>query len=128
MKRILLDTHALLWWLTDDQNLGVKAREIIADPRNQVFVSTASTWEISIKRALGKLKAPEDMDSLIEDEGFLPLPISLYHGDQAGLLPEHHKDPFDRMLIAQAQAEGLTIITCDEKFPPYKIRLIDAGN
>lgn len=126
MKRILLDTHAFLWWLDNNPRLGDKAKEVIAEPINQVFVSAATAWEISIKKGLGKLEAPDDMDSIAESEGFTKLPISLFHGDQAGSLPGYHKDPFDRMLIAQAQAEGLTIITCDEKFPHYGVRLLDA--
>lgn len=126
MKRVLLDTHAFLWWLDDSPKLGLKAREVIADTRNDIYVSAATTWEISIKKAIGKLMAPDDMDTIVEDEGFLPLSISLFHGDQAGQLADHHKDPFDRMLIAQAQAEGLAIMTADEKFPPYRVKLIDA--
>ena len=127
MRRLLLDTHVLLWWLADNAELGVLARAMIAEPRNDVYVSAASTWEISIKRALGKLAAPGNMDSIVEDEGFEKLSISLFHGEQAGSLPEYHKDPFDRMLIAQAQAEGLEIVTSDDKFSRYGIKLIDAS-
>lgn len=126
MRRILLDTHVLLWWLAGDPRLGPRATEAIADPRNQVYVSAASTWEISIKIALGKLQAPDDMSSIIEDEGFLPLPISLYHGDQAGQLPPLHKDPFDRMLVAQAQTEGLIVITHDDAVMQYPVRTMAA--
>lgn len=126
MKRLLLDTHVLLWWLSDDSQLGSKTRQVIADPRNDVYVSAASTWEISIKRSLGKLTAPDDMDSIIEDEGFDKLPISLFHGDQAGMLPGHHKDPFDRMLVVQAQSEGLVVVTNDEKITRYGIRVMNA--
>ena len=126
MKRYLLDTHVLLWWLSDDPQLGQTTRQVIADPRNDVYISAASTWEISIKRSLGKLSAPGDMDNIIDDEGFDKLPITLFHGDQAGMLPEHHKDPFDRMLIAQAQSEGLVIVTNDEKIIRYGIRIMDA--
>jgi len=123
MQRFLLDTHVLLWWLNDSQELGPRCRDILSDCRNQVFVSAATTWEISIKMALGKLKAPEDMDSIVEDEGFSKLPISLYHGQLAGNLPALHRDPFDRMLIAQAQAEGLILITADENISQYKLRI-----
>ena len=126
MKRLLLDTHVLLWWLSDDSQLGEASRQAISNPRNQVYVSAASTWEISIKKSTGKLSAPEDMDAIVENEGFDKLPISLFHGEQAGLLPEHHKDPFDRMLIAQAQSEGLVIVTADEKIVQYNIRTMDA--
>lgn len=125
MQRCLLDTHTLLWWLADSPQLGERCRKIISDRRNQVFVSAATTWEISIKMALGKLEAPEDMDSAVDDEGFTKLPISLYHGQLAGQLPALHRDPFDRMLIAQAQAEGLILITADENIAQYKLRLLD---
>ena len=126
MKRLLLDTHVLLWWLSDDSRLGEASRQEISNPRNQVYVSAASTWEISIKKSTGKLVAPEDLDAIVECEGFDKLPITLFHGDQAGLLPEHHKDPFDRMLVAQAQSDGLVIVTNDEKITQYNIRTMDA--
>jgi PIN domain nuclease of toxin-antitoxin system len=126
MKRLLLDTHALLWWLSDHPRLGPETRAAIADGNNSIYVSAATTWEISIKKALGKLQAPDDLESIIAKEGFTALPISLFHGDQAGSLPDHHRDPFDRMLIAQAQAEGLVLVTSDGKIPPYGIRLMDA--
>jgi PIN domain nuclease of toxin-antitoxin system len=126
MKRILLDTHALIWWMNGDQALGEFALECIANENNQVYVSAASVWEMSIKRQLGKLECPVDLDSVIESLGFSKLPISIFHSEQAGQLPIHHKDPFDRMLIAQAQAEGLQIITKDGHFLSYGISLIDA--
>jgi len=126
VKRLLLDTHTLLWWLIDHPDLGEKAKAAIADVRNQVYVSAASTWEISIKRALGKLSVPNDMHAIIEDEGFSELPISLYHGDQAGELPDFHKDPFDRMLIAQAQSEGLILVTHDQDISKYAVRTMAA--
>ena len=126
MKRLLLDTHVLLWWLSDDPQLGSVARQAISDPRNQIYISAASTWEISIKKSLGKLAAPDDMDAIVDDEHFDKLPITLFHGEQAGMLPGHHKDPFDRMLIAQAQSEGLVIVTSDEKITRYGIRTMDA--
>ena len=126
MKRLLLDTHVLLWWLSGSSELGAMAKKAIADPKNQIYVSSASTWEISIKRSLGKLEAPSDMSTIIEEEGFTPLSISLYHGDQAGQLPDLHKDPFDRMLIAQAQSEGLVIITHDDAITRYPVRVMSA--
>jgi len=126
MQRFLLDTHTLLWWLTDSPKLGSRCRELICDDHNEVFVSAATTWEISIKMALGKLNAPEDMDSIVEDEGFCKLPISLYHGQLAGGLPDHHRDPFDRMLIAQALAEGLILLTVNENVGLYKLQLKNA--
>ncbi|AYU89129.1 MULTISPECIES: type II toxin-antitoxin system VapC family toxin [Serratia] len=126
MKRLLLDTHALLWWLIDDACLGVNAKRQIADPGNAVYVSAASIWEISIKQALGKLALPEDIFAIIEAEDFLSLPMDAFHCQQAGQLPPYHQDPFDRMLIAQAQAEGLTLISADAVFPQYGVRVADA--
>lgn len=126
MRRFLLDTHVFLWWLSDDPALGAAARQMIGEPRNQVLVSAASIWEISIKQAKGMLEAPEDLEALVEDEGFTKLPISLFHGQQAGKLPEIHRDPFDRMLIAQAQAEGLELVTADGIIPQYGVRVVAA--
>jgi PIN domain nuclease of toxin-antitoxin system len=128
MKRLLLDTHVLLWWLADDRQLGPNAREAIGAGRNQVYVSAASIWEISIKRALGKLQAPDNMDGIVETAGFDPLPISLFHGEQAGRLPDIHRDPFDRMLIAQAQAEGLDLVTSDRFIPQYGVNILVASD
>lgn len=126
MKRLLLDTQVLLWWLADDPSLGQKAKEAVIDSHNEIYVSAATTWEISIKKAVGKLNAPDDMDTIVEEENFTKLPITLYHGQIAGMLPSHHKDPFDKMLIAQAQAEGLTIVTSDGVFLKYGVRIMDA--
>jgi PIN domain nuclease of toxin-antitoxin system len=125
MQRFLLDTHVFLWWLIDDAQLGEKCKAFIQNERNDVFVSAATIWELSIKSALGKLQAPEDMDAIVEDEGFEKLPISLYHGQLAGSLPLLHRDPFDRMLIAQAQAEGLILITADADIAAYGLRIRD---
>ena len=123
--RLLLDTHALLWWLADE-GLTTRARDAIADPANVVVVSAASAWEISIKKALGKLAAPDDLEQQVHAGGFLPLPISIAHGVAAGQLARHHEDPFDRMLIAQASAEGLTIVTRDKRFNEYGVALLPA--
>jgi PIN domain nuclease of toxin-antitoxin system len=123
--RLLLDTHALLWWLAGD-GLGIQARDAIADPANLVFVSAASAWEISIKKDLGKLTAPDDLEQQVHSGGFLPLPVSIAHGVAAGQLARHHDDPFDRMLIAQAQAESLTIVTRDKRFHEYGVALLTA--
>jgi len=126
MRRLLLDTHAFLWWLGDDPQLGREARSCIADSVNAVFVSAATGWEIGIKKALGKLQAPDDLDAVVEKEGFIHLPVTFFHGEQAGALPALHRDPFDRMLIAQAQAEGLVIVTRDPQIKAYGIRTLDA--
>jgi PIN domain nuclease of toxin-antitoxin system len=125
MRRLLLDTHILLWWLADNKALGKNARALIAAPGNEAFVSAVSSWEISIKKMRGLLQAPDDIDAIVEEEGFGKLPITLFHGERAGALPEIHRDPFDRMLIAQAQAEGLEIITSDSEIPRYGIKIID---
>jgi PIN domain nuclease of toxin-antitoxin system len=123
--RLLLDTHVLLWWLADE-GLTTLAHDAVADPTNIVVVSAVSAWEISIKKALGKLAAPDDLEHQVQAGGFLPLPISIAHGVAAGQLVRHHEDPFDRMLIAQAQAEGLTIVTRDKRFANYDVALLPA--
>jgi PIN domain nuclease of toxin-antitoxin system len=125
--RLLLDTHALLWWFSDHPALSPKARGLIADSGNELFVSAASAWEMAIKSRAGKLDAGPLLDNLVEElvgGGFHPLPISVDHAVRAGALPEHHRDPFDRMLIAQAQAENLAILSNDEGFARYGIRRI----
>ena len=126
MLRLLLDTHAFLWWLADAPQLGDSARKAIGDERNDVFVSAATGWEIAIKRAVGKLQAPENLNAMVEESGFSHLSITFFHGEQAGALPMHHRDPFDRMLIAQAQAEGLVIVTKDPDIPRYGVRTLAA--
>ncbi len=123
--RLLLDTNALLWWLADE-SLSAQARDAVADPANLVVVSAASAWEISVKKALGKLAAPDDLEQQVAAGGFSPLPISIAHTIAAGQLPRHHEDPFDRMLIAQASAEGLTIVTRDKRFEDYGAALLSA--
>jgi PIN domain nuclease of toxin-antitoxin system len=123
--RLLLDTHALLWWLADEE-LTTEARDAIADQANLVAVSAVSAWEISIKKTLGKLSAPDDLERQVQQGGFLPLSISVAHGLAAGQLPRHHEDPFDRILIAQAFAEGLAIVTRDKRFADYGVPLIPA--
>jgi PIN domain nuclease of toxin-antitoxin system len=122
---MLLDTHTLLWWLADEE-LAPDVRDEIADPANWVAVSAASAWEISIKRALGKLTAPDDLPEQIRASDFSPLPIEINHVLAAGQLPKHHEDPFDRMLIAQAQIEQLTIVTRDRRFGDYDVAVVSA--
>jgi PIN domain nuclease of toxin-antitoxin system len=124
--RLLLDSHALLWSLADPDELRADARSAIQAPANDVFVSAASVWEISIKRARGRLETSADLVLEIEAARFQPLPISHPHGVAAGSLPEHHSDPIDRMLIAQAQLEGLTIVTRDPRFEPYGVPILKA--
>lgn len=126
MKRILIDTQVLLWWLKDDPQLGKVAKALVADANNEIFTSAVTAWEISIKVALGKLIAPGDIDAEVQLEGFSPLDTTLKHADAAGKLPDIHNDPFDRMLIAQAQAEGLQLMTSDGEIPKYSVQTIDA--
>ena len=114
MKRLLLDTHVVLWWLQGSDRLKDSVVVLLKDATNEVFVSAASVWEIAIKQGLGKLEAPDDLLDLIEQSGFEALSISSSHAEQAGRLPLAHKDPFDRMFIAQAQAEGLILVTHNE--------------
>jgi PIN domain nuclease of toxin-antitoxin system len=121
--RLLLDTHALLCWLADD-GLTDQARDAVADQANLVMVSAVSAWEISIKKALGKLTAPDDLEQQMDGGGFAPLPITIRHGIAAGELPRHHDAPFDRMLIAQAAAEGLTVVTHDKRFADYDVAIL----
>jgi len=124
--RLLLDTHVLLWTLEDPSKLRVAAREAIKDWENQVLVSAASVWELAIKAAAGRLKPPESLESGLENQGFAPLAISVAHALAAGALPRHHGDPFDRMLVAQAQLEGLTIVTRDPDIPRYGVATLTA--
>jgi PIN domain nuclease of toxin-antitoxin system len=121
VSRLLFDTHALLWWLTDDAALPPGAREVLADPANEPLVSAVSLWEIAIKCSLGKLTAPDDLPDRIVDEGFSWLAISPQHAWQVRDLPLHHRDPFDRLLVAQALAEHLPIVTADTRFKDYGV-------
>ena len=125
--RALLDTHTLLWWFADDPALSRRARRAIAKSNNEIIVSAVSAWEIAIKSKAGRLRAPELLDRLpqeLEEEGFRTLPISLEHALRAGSLVEHHKDPFGRMLVAQAQADNLALISNDPVFDSYGVRRI----
>ncbi len=125
--RLLLDSHTLLWWFWHSPPLGTLADNAIRSPDNEVLVSAASIWELAIKQASGKLAAPENLIALCEKEGFHLLPIQPFHAERAGGLPPHHRDPFDRMLVAQAQAEGLTIVTADAALRRYGVRTMAAG-
>jgi PIN domain nuclease of toxin-antitoxin system len=123
---LLLDTQALLWWLGDDPQLGTAARGAIADGGNTVFVSAASAWEMEIKRALGKLRTPENLADTLANERFIELPVSFAHAAAIRALPDLHRDPFDRMLIAQAKVERLTIVTSDPMFGRYQTPVLSA--
>ena len=126
MRRLLLDTHAFVWCLSEVPKLAEGARAAIADPRNEVFVSAITGWEVAVKRAKGRMTAPDNLLSMIEERGFTHLPLTFHHAEQAGGLPRHHTDPFDRFLIAQAQAEGLVLVTRDARIPLYGVRTMAA--
>jgi len=117
--RILLDTHLLLWWLSASPSLSVPAREMIRDPENTVFVSAVSLWEIWLKHSLGKLQLPVDFAERLAAESLESLPLTTSQTQQVSLLPWHHRDPFDRMLIAQAQFEKLILLTADKALRAY---------
>jgi PIN domain nuclease of toxin-antitoxin system len=122
---LLLDTHVLLWWLGGEPiEPSVHAR--IADPENHVVVSTVSVWEAAIKEAIGKLSLPEPLGEAALSDGFEPLAVTYEHAEQVFQLPQHHRDPFDRMLIAQAQVEGLSIVTRDLTFDLYDVPVVHA--
>jgi PIN domain nuclease of toxin-antitoxin system len=122
--KVLLDTHVLLWWLAAEPVLPKSARDVIADPDTVVVVSAATAWEIAIKRAKGRLEAPDDLGGALRDNAFENLPITVEHALAAGALPWHHADPFDRMLIAQAQLESLTLVTADPHFSAYSVDVL----
>ena len=123
---LLLDTSAFVWWVTEDARLGPVARSAVADPDRRVHVSAVSAWEIAIKRSLGKLEFDGDVGTLVEREDFDELPIRIAHALEAESLPLHHRDPFDRMLIAQSRREGLVILTGDPVFARYDVELLPA--
>jgi PIN domain nuclease of toxin-antitoxin system len=119
--KLLLDTHVLLWWLDNPKQLSGEALGAIRDEKNAVFVSAAIVWEIIIKKALDKLTAPENLDEVIAENRFDPLAITLEHALALEKLPQHHRDPFDRMLVAQALVEGLTIVSRNSQIAKYPV-------
>lgn len=122
--RLLLDTHVLLWWAEDE--LRAEAEAAIVDEANELIVSAATIWEAKIKGALGKLEVPVDLVSAARERGVSELSITWAHAVEAGGLPRHHHDPFDRMLIAQAHIEGLTLVTRDAVFDQYGVSVLRA--
>jgi PIN domain nuclease of toxin-antitoxin system len=129
--RLLLDSHVFLWWLRDDRRLARKARAAIAAPTTSVFVSAASIWEIAIKLSVGKLRWRDARGTTLADTitacGFTELPVTASHAAGVRMLPHHHGDPFDRLLVAQALAEGLRVITADDVFLRYGVSVLQAG-
>jgi PIN domain nuclease of toxin-antitoxin system len=122
--RILLDTHMVIWWLDDDPALPEATRAALADPRDEVLVSSISLAEISIKSSLGKLRAPWIPDALLEENGLSVLPFSTDHARRLVDLPHHHRDPFDRMLVAQALHDDLVFASVDPQVRAYDIRIL----
>lgn len=126
--KVLLDTQVFLWWITDDQRLTPRARAVIADPATEVFFSVVSAWEIVVKAGLGRLVLPEDPERFVprhlDENAFLTLPVHLRHALRVGALPDLHRDPFDRLLIAQGVVEGLPVLTSDPLFRGYPVEVL----
>ncbi len=126
--RVLLDTHALIWWLDNDARLSANARKRISDPKTTVLVSSASAWEMATKVRLGKLRdstnSVPQLASVLRDRGMVELPVTVVHAVEAGGLPGAHRDPFDRMLIAQSRIERVPVVTIDPIFPEYGAKVI----
>ncbi len=126
--RVLLDTHALLWWISDDPRLSALAREVIANPGNDVLVSAVSAWEIAIKSALGRIELPDAPERFLPEQlarnAMTSLPIQFGHALRVFHLPQHHRDPFDRLLVAQAQVEGLPIVSGDREVANYPVEVL----
>ncbi len=123
---LLLDTHALLWWLAEPERLSTTVMEVLADPSQRVFVSAASAWEIATKHRLGRLPTAEVLLQegwpLLQAQGFEPLPVTWRHGLRAGSYPLPHRDPFDRLLAAQAELDDITLVTADPALEPFPCR------
>ncbi|MGH9359371.1 MAG: type II toxin-antitoxin system VapC family toxin [Terriglobia bacterium] len=126
--RLLLDTHAFIWWAGNDPSLTMPARTSIADTTNEIFLSAVSTWEMAIKIAIGKLVLAGPLDTFVSSQlsqyQFKPLPVTYDHTYRVGMLPQHHRDPFDRLLIAQAMVENLILLTCDPQFGSYGVQTL----
>ena len=126
--KVLLDTHAFLWWITDNPQLSLQARNIISDGKNEIFLSAASGWEIAIKTQLGRLKFPDKPELFVSKQmainAIQGLPIQISHALHVYNLPNHHQDPFDRMLVSQAQLEGMHILTSDSQISEYHVKVI----
>jgi PIN domain nuclease of toxin-antitoxin system len=121
--RLLVDTHAALWLLGEDERLSPRADALLTDAANEILLSAAVVWEVAIKRSLGKLDAPDGFASQLLNGGAVPLPISLDHADAVRSLPWHHRDPFDRLLVAQATLEDAVLVSNDERLSPYEVEV-----
>jgi PIN domain nuclease of toxin-antitoxin system len=122
--KLLLDTHAALWFLAGDERLGENARRHLTDGTNRVLLSAAVVWEVAIKRGLGKLTVPDGWSALLLGAGVQPLPVSVAHAARVEQLPPHHRDPFDRLLVSQASVEGCALVSRDDRLAPYGVTLI----
>ena len=122
--RLLLDANAFVWWVTSSPRLTARAQATIAEKANEVEVGIGAIWELTIKRSLQKLHFPFDFETELRNESFRVLPISFAHLRALDALPQHHGDPFDRLLIAQALAEGIPIATADRRFPAYGVQIV----
>lgn len=126
--RLLLDTHIFVWAAGDRKRLSPNVLALLGDATTDIFLSTASVWELAIKKASGKLDFPlEDFDVTLAEMEVDPLPVSLRHALLAGSLPRHHNDPFDRMLVAQALIEGLTLVTSDQEIAKYEVQVLNVA-
>ena len=126
-RRLILDTHVLIWALEENERaLGQTLSDTLIDRANDIFVSVVTAWEMAIKRSVGKLQTPDDLPGALEELGFTQLLVNFDHARQAGMRPLIHRDPFDRMLIAQAQAEGLTLVTIDANIQRYAVPTMPA--
>ena len=123
---LVIDTHTLLWWLMDSPKLTNKTTKVISSNKNHVYVSSITIWEIGIKKSIGKLDAPDNIVEAVTDSGFITLPFNLEHADLAGKLKNHHKDPFDRAIVAQCQIENLSLLSCGSTLKQYEINLVEA--
>lgn len=121
MTTFLIDTHALLWWLGDEKKIPKRIRERIADPASRVLVSAVSAWEVAIKTALGKLEAPDNLLEIVHASGLEWIPVEPREAYVAGGLPLHHRDPFDRLLVAQAMERSIRVISHDDVFDRYQV-------
>lgn len=121
---LLLDTHAVLWWLDDDPTLSDAARAEISDPENTVYLSAVAVWEMRIKQGIGKLDLPDDFEEVLDGQAFSKLPVTVDHAHTIAGLPMIHRDPFDRMLVAQAVVEGMTIVTRDRRIAEYGVDVL----
>ena len=126
--KALLDTHTFLWWITDDPKLSLRVRGIISDGENEIFISAVTGWEIAIKSQIGRLKLPDEPQRFILEQlkinGMKSLPIEMRHALHTSTLPTYHQDPFDRILIAQAQMEDLPVLSADQEIGKYEVTII----